>query len=359
VSTALIEKAQLAARMIQPLSDNRWDEFVRSRQGSSVFHTRGWLETLNRTYQYEPVVFTSSPEASRIRDGALFCRVSSRLTGKRLVSLPFSDHCDPLLDDSSSLEPLFAALKLELEEEKLGYIEMRPRHPLNVKTPLLHSEYSYCLHQLDLRPQLSTLFNKCHKDSTQRKIRRAEREGLRYEEGRSISHLNAFYRLHLLARKRHQVPPHPRRWFQNMLECMGDALSIRLAFKNGEPAAAILTLEHKYTLTYKYACSDIRFHALGPMHYLIWRAIQDAKQKGLINLDFGRSAWGNPGLITFKDRWGSTRSTLTYSRYGISKLRFEYMRDGTWMERTVKRAIGYLPDRIFQAVGEIFYKHIG
>ena len=39
--------------------------------------------------------------------------------------------------------------------------------------------------QIDLQPTSSELFSNLHKDSTQRKIRRAEREGLTYDEGRS------------------------------------------------------------------------------------------------------------------------------------------------------------------------------
>ena len=42
---------------------------------------------------------------------------------------------------------------------------------------------SYSFHQLDLRPDLGTLLRSFHKSSTQRKIRRAEREGLTYRRG--------------------------------------------------------------------------------------------------------------------------------------------------------------------------------
>ena len=42
-----------------------------------------------------------------LANGIVFCRVESRLTGRRLVSLPFSDHCDPLVDSIGDLQ-LFA-----------------------------------------------------------------------------------------------------------------------------------------------------------------------------------------------------------------------------------------------------------
>lgn len=359
VPEALTKQDQSTVHVIRPLSDDRWDEFVRSCQQSSVFHTRGWLEALNRTYDYEPIVFTTSPANTAIQNGILFCLINSRITGKRLVSLPFSDHCDALMVDTTAAENLFAALEQELINKKLRYIEIRPRCPLRVRVRLRSSDHSYCLHQLDLTPKLNTIFGNCHKDSTQRKIRRAEREGLRHEEGRSEFHLSAFYRLMVLTRRRHQIPPQPKRWFENLAACMGVALKIRLAFKNEEPAAAILTLQHKDTILYKYACSDARFHSTGAMHSLIWRVIEEAQRDGLKVLDFGRSDWDNPGLISFKDRWGSARSVLLYSRYGTSRHRFEYSSDSRWMERTAKRALTYLPDVMFRALGELVYKQVG
>lgn len=343
--------------MIRPLGDDRWDQFVVSCKQSSIFHTRGWLKALRETYHYDPIVFSTSRESSGIQNAIVFCRINSWITGRRLVSLPFSDHCDVLINGRATAEPLFSALEQELIREKLRYVEIRSRVP--VQGLPSSCEEQYYLHRLDLEPKLSVLFNKCHKDSTQRKIRRAERERLRYEEGRSAFHLNTFYRLLLLTRERHQVPPQPERWFENLVESMGSNLKIRLAFKNNEPAAAILTLQHKQTLLCKYACSDRKFHPSGPMHFLIWRAIQEAKQNGLKVFDFGRSAPDNRGLVTFKDRWGATRSVITYSRYGFPKRRFGPRFNSTWMEFSARRVASFLPGTIFRAAGEIFYKHIG
>ena len=99
--------------------------------------------------------------------------------------------------------------------------------------------------------------------STQRKILRAEKEGLIYKSGRSEELLGAFWDLFLMTRRRRLVPPQPRMWFRNLIDCFGEALQIRVAFKTRQPVASILTLRHKDTLVYKYGCSDERFHSLG------------------------------------------------------------------------------------------------
>ena len=72
-----------------------------------MFHTSGWLRALQRTYGYEPVAFTTSPPGADLDERrSLFCDIRSWLTGRRLVSLPFSDHCEPLVDDCGQLESI-------------------------------------------------------------------------------------------------------------------------------------------------------------------------------------------------------------------------------------------------------------
>ncbi|HVB58106.1 MAG TPA: GNAT family N-acetyltransferase [Candidatus Acidoferrales bacterium] len=347
---------------IAPLHDPRWENFLGSELHASIFHTTGWLEALRRTYGYEPIVYTTSPPSSELRNGVVFCQVESWLTGRRLVSLPFSDHCEPLVDDPQELPLILGALREGRERPQTwDYIEIRPLHHRDLKTSFHESTYDYAVHRLDLSPSLSQLFGNLHKDSTQRKIRRAEREGLRYEDGRSESLLSIFYRLLIPTRRRIGVPPQPLQWFRNLIECLGEALHIRVAFQGSRPIAAILTLRYKDTLLYKYGCSDARLHNLGGMQLLLWRSIEEAKCAGLRTFDFGRSDCDNAGLILFKERWGAIRSTLIYSRYTTSvKSRDNYKpREAQWKLRIAKRLLSHAPGKVLSMVGDALYKHIG
>lgn len=354
----LTQQSRSVVHQIRPLEDERWDRFISGNPDSSIFHTRQWLHALHRTYGYEPIVFTTSPRDAELTNALVFCRVDSWLTGSRLVSLPFSDHCAPLAGDPQELQVLFSAVEDEVVGNGLDYMEFRPRRTMEKPTCLVLSNYSYCLHQVDLRPPLEILFRSFHRDSVQRKIRRAEREGLTYEQGRSDSILDEFYRLQLLTRRRHGLPPQPKAWFQNLADHVGSALQIRVARKSGRAVAAILTLSHKDVLTYKYGCSDARFNNLGGTQLLFWRSIQEAKGNGLRLFDLGRSKSDDVGLTTFKDRWGSTRSTLPYTRYCASE-RAKFAPDNSWEERIAKRAVSHLPTWMFQTVGELLYRHVG
>ena len=116
-----------AVYKIDPLWDPRWQAFVDQHPNGSVFHSTAWLEALRRTYGYKPVVFTTSPPTGKLANGLLFCRVRSWLTRPRMVSLPFSDHCDPLCN-SEEMDFLTRYLQCELDHQNWRYLEIRPLH---------------------------------------------------------------------------------------------------------------------------------------------------------------------------------------------------------------------------------------
>ncbi|HEY6290580.1 MAG TPA: GNAT family N-acetyltransferase [Terriglobia bacterium] len=189
-----------------------------------------------------------------------------------------------------------------------------------------------------------------------RKIRRAEREGLRCEEGRSALLLGQFYRLQVISRRRQQLPPQPLKWFCNLIDCLGDQLNIRVASKDGHPVAAIITLRFREVLTYKYGCSDLRFHRLGGMQFLLWKAIEEAISTGLREFDMGRSDLDRPGLVTFKDRWGAARSKLSY---WARPARLIAGHESTWKLDAAKKIFAHAPSTCLTLAGNLLYRHIG
>jgi CelD/BcsL family acetyltransferase involved in cellulose biosynthesis len=348
---------------LNPLTDLRWRRFVDRHPNSSAFHSVAWMQALSRTCGYEPVVYTTAVPGDELEDGIAFCKVRSRLTGARLVSMPFADHCDPLTSEENLFEKLYPVLGEMLRNGEVRYCELRPRGALlgNLAPELLHSTYTYDMHVLDLTPDVDTLFQNLHKHSTKRKVKRAEREGLVYTEGTSDALLESFYRLLVLTRRRHGVPPQPKAWFRNLIECFAESLKIRVASINGQPIASLLTLRHKDTLVFKYGCSDTRFNALGGVHLLLWRSILDAKQSGLTQFDLGRSNRENTGLVTFKNRWGAGSAPLTYSRFSLTPASFFNLNSNTepWKTRVVRQFVSSLPTPLFRSAGAILFRHFG
>jgi GNAT acetyltransferase-like protein len=338
-----------------PLQDPRWLEFLSRHPAASVFHTPEWLRALQCTYGYKPLVLTTCPPGTALSNGVVFCEIHSWLTGVRLVSLPFSDHCEPLADSCEELRLLLRSVIERAATSSWKYVEIRPVSAGVDRTGFEPGD-QYWLHTLDLSGSCDEIFKGFHKDCVRRRIRHAERQPLTYEEGRSESLLCRFYQLLLLTRRRHYLPPQPLAWFRNLLACLGDMLKIRMLSIHGAPIASIVTIRYRDCMTYKYGCSDPAFNNLGGVALLFWRAVQEAKAAGLRTFDMGRSDLDNHSLVLFKDRWRATRIPLTYGRYPTGEARVQA---SGWKGLVMKRMFQRLPDSLLIASGKLLYRHMG
>jgi hypothetical protein len=357
VATTLGESMKVY--QIDPTTDARWTELVDRHPKASVFHTVGWLKALQRTYGYSPIAFTTSSPSEDLQNGLVFCDINSWLTGRRLVSLPFSDHCEPICDTPEDVDLLIRHLQATLEHHKWKYLEVRPIHGNFDKTGdafAFRPTSTFFLHRLDLHPDLNDLFCSFDKDSVQRRIHRAERAGLVEKCGRSDELLKEFYTLFIMTRRRHHLPPIPHAWFRNLIGAQGDALEIRMAYKDKTPIAAILTLQFRNTVYYKYGCSDKQFSKFGATPWLLWNAIVSAKSKGANEFDLGRTQEDNAGLLAFKNHWLPKPEKLVYWKFPDSPALVSFDR---WKLSMAKRIFSYMPEKLLTISGRLIYRHIG
>lgn len=342
-----------------PVTDARWDGFVHAHPESSVFHTREWIQAIADTYGYQPIAYTTS-EGTTLDNAVVFCRVESWITGKRLVSLPFSDHCQPLAS-GEVLTSILAHVRKDAAKQSGKYIELRPVHTPDMTghDGRLAESATYLHHNIDLQGTPKELYGRLHDSCIRRKIKRAEREELVYESGRSEELLQQFFQLHLLTRRRHKLPPHPIAWFRNVLESMGDMAAIHVASKDGVPAATMMTLAYKTTLVYKYGCSDGKFNNLGGTPFLFWKIIQEAKSRGMQTIDLGRSDHKDEGLIAFKGHLGAQVTELKYFRDSPKVRRKAKEESSHWLSGFAREALSRMPDSVLSGVGRLMYPHVG
>jgi hypothetical protein len=344
---------------LDPTKDARWAELVAQHPKASIFHSVGWLQALRRTYGYEPIACTTSSPTGELKNGVVFSRVRSWLTGRRLVSLPFSDHCEPLCDSPEDVDFLIRYLHAALEHEGWKYLEIRP---VNGRFSQTGNECgflpigTYYLHALDLRPELDDVFRSLDKDNVQRRIRRADRAGLVERCGRSEELLQEFYALFLITRGRHRVPPTPYAWFRNLVHFLNESLEIRVAYKDRVPIASIITLRFKDIVYFKYGCSDVRFNKFGATPWLLWHAVAAGKQNGAIEFDMGRTQEDDAGLLAFKNHWVREPKRLIY-------LKFPYAASldsvSGWKLELAKRVFSRMPGGLLRLTGNLLYRHIG
>jgi len=80
-----------------PLRNEEWLKFISGRTDVDVFHHPAWAEFLAECYGYTPQLLALVNEDGQIQAGLPIMEVRSWLTGRRAISLPFSDFCSPWL----------------------------------------------------------------------------------------------------------------------------------------------------------------------------------------------------------------------------------------------------------------------
>ncbi len=342
--------------VIDPLTDPRWNDLIAFHRNASVFHQPGWLMALAKTYGYRTLAVTSTPPGERLRDGVVFCEVRSRITGNRLVSLPFTDHAEPLMNEDGDGPDIAQWIRAEFRKHNWRYIEVRPlSEELRPSWAVVKSQ-SFWLHTLDLTRSTEAIFSSFHNSCVQRRILHAGRQQLLYEKGCSDALLEEFYRLLMITRRRFRLLPQPRVWFKNVIAYNRPHAEIRVARKDGKPIAAIFTLRHRGTVVYKFGCSDHAYHHLAAMPFLFWKLVEESKAENFEAIDFGRTDTDNLGLAIFKDRFGTVRRKLHYFRYAELEREKVVLRSAFSSTRALFAA---LPDALSSRAGGLVYRHIG
>jgi CelD/BcsL family acetyltransferase involved in cellulose biosynthesis len=338
---------------LDPLRDRRWRDLVQRDPRASAFHTPEWLEALRRTYGFAPIVYAAEPAHGELRSAIAFCGVASWLTGRRLVSLPFSDHCEPLVDGPDRLRELLGNIAAEARRDGWRYVQLRPRTAAVIGDGFERDEANY-LYTIDLGRDVDAIFAAIKKNNRY-DIRRAERGGLRSVVGNDRSFVRAYFRLHAMTRSTQGVPPQPYAWFENLAGCLGDMLEIHLLLDADTPIAGLVTIRFRDQLMLKYSASDPVRDRLGMGKSLVWQSILRAKARGATTLDWGRCEPQHTGLAEFKERFGAMRSDLVYLRSpGVPPKR----RRSSWVSAAARSLVPRLPVRVLTAAGRVAYRHV-
>src|SRR5262249_35848029 len=139
--------------------------------------------------------------------------VASHFTGRRGVSLPFSDFCQPLVFERLDRE-LFMNELVELgRQRKWRHFELRGGR--NVLPDSAASPSQYYGHKLHLNAGLDNFFDS-FQSSVRRAIRKAEKSQLAADVSGTWEAMADFYKLHVRTRRRHGLPPQPLSFFRNI-----------------------------------------------------------------------------------------------------------------------------------------------
>ncbi len=341
-------------QIIDPTVTDSWDRLLLTNKKNSFFHSSGWARVLSESYNYIPLFF------SVIQDGRLEAlvpcmEVSSIVTGKRGVSLPFTDYCEPIVSDEGQFQNIFQLMIEYGKRAGWKYIEMRPGTVL----PGEMQPSSFCFgHMLDLSPDSKEIFAG-FRDSTRRNIKRAKASDLQITVSDSDSAIEEFYRLNCMTRRDHGLPPQPFYFFEKIYQhILSKHLGmVVLASYRGTNVAGAVYFHFHDNAIYKYGASDKRYQHFRANNLVMWEALQWYCQHGYKTFDFGRTEPENAGLLQFKRGWGAREDRINYYKYDLKQDAF--IEDSLNVSGAHNHFLRRMPIPLLKLTGSILYRHMG
>jgi CelD/BcsL family acetyltransferase involved in cellulose biosynthesis len=331
---------------LDPLTDPRWMDLLAGSPDAEPFHHPAWLRLVGGHYGWSVRACAVGGGNGSLGAGLPLVAVSSRLTGRRLVALPFSDSCHAL-GPVEHHEALGQAM--ERYRVKTGV-------PVIVHGPLPGASVvaRYHGHRLDIADGSPAASGRYAKSQVMRGVRRAKREGLVVEKRTDRTALDEFFQLHVQTRRRLGVPTQPRRFILGYEALFAQGLGFVVLVRDaGRPVAAALFLTHGDTALYKFGASDASALPKRPNNLLFHEAIKIAREEGRTVLDFGRTDIGHESLRSFKRSFGPDEHELVYTALNLKRATF----GGGQLARLAAPVIRRSPLAVGRLAGGLFYRH--
>ena len=320
-----------------------------------------WLNLISRLYGYSVTPLTTSNSSGEVSGYLPLCLLHSPLTGRRLVALPFSDHCPLLAEDETSAENIIDQVIQLAHRHKARYLELRTgAHPTLEQRADLAASNLYVRWLLPLAEGADAIWSGLRKP-VQRQIKKSQHLGVQVRIAETRADMEEYYRLHLQTRsKKHGMPAQPQRFFFGLWDAFADSDKVKLllAEHEGKVIAGMILLACGSSIRYAYGASDESSLQLAPNNLLMWKAISWASEHGYQTLDLGRTACDNEGLMEFKRRWGATKEPLTYYYYP-QMVGLASTSEQSWKFRALTACWRQLPLQVAGPLGGRLYKHLG
>jgi CelD/BcsL family acetyltransferase involved in cellulose biosynthesis len=339
---------------VDPLTDSRWRRLAAGPKGS-LFSSPPWLEVLAGCYGFDVAAVVGGDHPDEPSSGLCWCHVHDTF-GERIVSLPFSDYCDPIVGGDGHWDGLVGDLvKSELPVTVRCLREHAPLR--DERFPVRHHAR---WHEIALGADLEAVAGR-FEDSARRAVRKAQKSGIRVEVAQDERDLRRFFDLHVQVRKRkYGLLPQPYRFFEGIWRRFVDPGMGRLllAVHGATVAAATIYLEWGGRIYYKFNASDPAYLDRRPNDLLVWEGVQHGIAARCSAFDFGLSDADQEGLLRFKRKFATEEGDIVFAASapagGANGGRSPSLRPA-FASLTRYLASEAVPDEVTKDAGEVLY----
>jgi hypothetical protein len=340
-------------RTVDPRTDPLWAAMMTGTRGS-LFGSPPWIAAVADTYGFDVTA------DMLVRDGTPVAGIAwvelDDMRGRRLVSLPFGDRLDPVVDDDDQWEQLTTPLLGRRLPVQLRILEARP--PLGDARFRSTSDLGW--HATDLDRPESDLLAGLHRQVRQN-LRSAGRRGVTVRLGTDLEDVRTFHELHRSTRKRkYRLLAQPLALFERIWERFEplDQLVVGLATHDGTVIAGALYLIWNDVIYYKFGASVPEHLVVRPNELLAWESMRLGQELGCRTYDWGVTDLDQPGLLAYKRKYATEERrvvTLLHTPPGHDAAASA---EAGWMLSQLTDLLTRpdVPDEVTARAGELLYR---
>jgi hypothetical protein len=347
-------RAPWTAVTVDPASDLRWDALMAGPRGS-LFGSPDWICAIRDTYGFKPEATVLVDASDMVRAGLAHVELDDVL-GRRIVSLPYCDRLDPVLDDTEQWDVLVAPLLARGVPFTLRCLDAQAP----VDDPRFTVVKTAAWHATDLERPLEDVVASFAPGARQNH-RHATRRGVTVRIGEGIEDVRAFHALHRATRKhKYRMVAQPLAFFDAIWDKFSPTRSIfvGLAEHDGDVVAGALYLVWNGTFYYKFGASLAGSLQLRPNEALAFTSIAHASGMGCSTYDWGLSDLDQPGLISYKRKFATSERTISCLRWAPEDWCDPVSDDARRLLSDVTALFTRddVPEEVTQRAGELLYR---
>lgn len=281
---------------------DRWDDFVRSVSGASIYHLSEWKSIIETCFGHKTHYIFAQDKKSNIVGVLPLVRLKSALFGDFLVSIPYFNYGGALAatrEAEASLIKEAATLASELGVKHIEFRDELSRDGWQVRTDKVSMVLPL--------PETSEMLSQKLGSKLRAQIKRSQRENLAVVFGREEL-INDFYSVYSRNMRDLGTPVYGVSFFKEIVSRFKDCHIAVVRHKN-KPVATGFLLGYDGTLEIPWASTLREANRFSANMFLYWEILCFAIQNRYHYFDFGRSTV-DAGTYQFKKQWGALEKQL-------------------------------------------------
>lgn len=292
-----------------------WELFIKEQAPDHHSYCWEWRAIISKVFGHTPRYLICRDNSNRIIGVLPLFQVKSPLFGAALISVPYLNGGGVVTKQVNALEQLTIASQEIALKTKVNYVELRSRFPLEEQIGealgIEAKKLSLRSHKVAMKLELTDDPEKLFSSFTPKlrsQIRRPTKSGVYLEatggKFQDAQLVDSFFQVFSENMRDLGTPVYGKQLFKETLAQFGNRAKVFIAFHDGKPLSAGITIANGDSIEIPWASSLRKYNNLSANMLMYWEAIKQACLDGGRTFDFGRSS-PDSGTFRFKQQWGA------------------------------------------------------